>query len=54
LIQLFVQTSVVFVYVMEALKARNGAFTPALLPTIGFIIVSVVIITRLKDPVYRM
>jgi hypothetical protein len=54
LIQLFVQTSVVFIYVMEALKARNGAFTPALLPTIGFIIVSVVIITRLKDLVYRM
>ncbi|HVN16177.1 MAG TPA: MFS transporter, partial [Anaerolineales bacterium] len=31
LIQLFGQASVVFVYIMEAMKSPNGAFTPALL-----------------------
>jgi sugar phosphate permease len=54
LIQLFGQASVVFVYIMEALKTRQGAFTPALLLAIGLVVVSVVIITRLKDPVYRV
>jgi MFS family permease len=51
LIQLFGQASVVFVYIMEALKTRDGAFTPALLLAIGLMLVSVAIITRLKDPV---
>jgi MFS family permease len=54
LIQLFGQASVVFVYIMEALKTRQGAFTPALLLAIGLVVVSVVIITRLKDPVYHV
>jgi MFS family permease len=53
LIQLFGQASVVFVYVMEALKARNGAFTPALLLALGLMLVSAVLITRLKDPVIK-
>ena len=50
LIQLFGQASVVFVYIMEALKAPNGAFTPALLLAIGLIGVSVILITQMKDP----
>jgi MFS family permease len=49
LIQLFGQASVVFVYIMEALKTRNGAFTPALLLAAGLLVVSIVMITRLKD-----
>jgi MFS family permease len=53
LIQLFGQASVVFVYIMAALKTREGAFTPALLLAIGLMLVSVVIITRLKDPVFK-
>jgi len=50
LIQLFGQASVVFVYIMEALKTSTGAFTPALLLAIGLLIFSVVLITQMKDP----
>jgi MFS family permease len=50
LIQLFGQASVVFVYVMEALKMQNGAFTPALLLAVGLMLVSVLLITSMKDP----
>lgn len=50
LIQLFGQASVVFVYIMEALKTRDGAFTPALLLAIGLMVVSAVLITQMKDP----
>lgn len=50
LIQLFGQASVVFVYLMEALKNRDGTFTPALLLAIGLVAVSLIIITQLKDP----
>jgi MFS family permease len=53
LIQLFGQASVVFVYIMEALKAPNGAFTPALLLALGLMLVSTFVITRLKDPVFK-
>jgi MFS family permease len=49
LIQLFGQASVVFVYIMEALKAPDGSFTPALLLTIGLMLVSLLVITRMKD-----
>ncbi|MDR3574526.1 MAG: MFS transporter [Anaerolineaceae bacterium] len=51
LIQLFGQASVVFVYIMEAMKNPDGAFTPALLLAIGLIIISALVITQLKDPV---
>jgi MFS family permease len=54
LIQLFGQASVVFVYIMEALKTRDGAFTPALLLAIGLMLVSAVVITRLKDPLLKV
>ncbi len=50
LIQLFSQASVVFVYIMEALKSPNGSFTPALLLAIGLMLVSAVLIRQLRDP----
>ncbi len=50
LIQLFGQASVVFVYIMEALKAKDGAFTPALLLAVGLMLVSILLITRLREP----
>lgn len=50
LIQLFGQASVVFVYIMEALKSADGSFTPSLLMAVGLLIVSALIITQLKDP----
>ncbi len=51
LIQLFGQASVVFVYVMEALKAPDGAFTPALLLAVGLLLVSLLLISKMKDPI---
>ncbi len=50
LIQLFGQASVVFVYIMEAMKAKDGSFTPALLLAIGLMVASSILITRMKDP----
>ncbi|HTX78240.1 MAG TPA: MFS transporter [Longilinea sp.] len=50
LIQLFSQASVVFVYIMEALKTPDGAFTPALLLAIGLMLASIIAITQMKDP----
>ncbi|MEA4811596.1 MAG: MFS transporter [Anaerolineaceae bacterium] len=50
IIQLVGQASVVFVYLMEALKGKDGSFTSALLLAIGLMTVSLFIITRLKDP----
>jgi MFS family permease len=50
LIQLFGQASVVFVYIMEALKTPDGAFTPALLLAVGLLIFSAIVIVRMKDP----
>ena len=49
LIQLFGQASVVFVYVMEALKDSSGAFTPALVLAATLMLISVVIVTQLKE-----
>jgi MFS family permease len=51
LIQLFGQASVVFVYIMEAMKSSDGSFTPALLLACGLLVVSVLVITQLQDPV---
>lgn len=50
LIQLFGQVSVVFVYIMEALKTPEGTFTPGLLLAAGLLIVSSVLILKMKDP----
>jgi MFS family permease len=50
LLQLFGQASVIFVYVMEALKSASGAFTPALLLAIGLMGVAIGLVTQLHDP----
>ena len=50
LIQLFGQASVVFVYIMEALKTSDGSFTPALLLAIGLLLVSALLVTQMKEP----
>jgi MFS family permease len=50
LIQLFGQASVVFVYIMEALKTSDGSFTPALLLAIGLLVISAFIVTQMKEP----
>jgi MFS family permease len=51
LIQLFGQASVVFVYIMEAMKSADGSFTPALLLSIGLLLFSTLLIMRMKDPI---
>jgi MFS family permease len=50
IIQLFGQASVVFVYLMEALKSSDGAFTPALLLAACLLVLCVLVITQMKDP----
>jgi MFS family permease len=50
LFQLFGQVSVVFVYIMEAMKDSKGAFTPSLLLAVGLLTFGVFVATRLKDP----
>ncbi|MBZ0279995.1 MAG: MFS transporter [Anaerolineae bacterium] len=50
LIQLFGQASVVFVYIMDALKNPDGSFTPGLLLAVGLLVVSAALITQLQDP----
>jgi MFS family permease len=51
LIQLFGQGAVVFVYIMEALKSADGSFTPALLLAAGLLVISVILVTQMKDPI---
>jgi MFS family permease len=50
LIQLFGQASVVFVYIMEALQTQDGEFTPALLLSIGLLVLSALVVMQMKDP----
>ncbi len=50
LIQLFGQGAVVFVYIMEAMKSADGAFTPAMLLAVGLLGISLLLILKLKDP----
>jgi MFS family permease len=50
LIQLFGQASVVFVYIMEAIKGPDGSFSPGLLLAIGLMLLSTLAILQLKDP----
>jgi cyanate permease len=52
LIQLFGQASVVFVYIMEAMKSSDESFTPALLLAIALLVVSALVVTRMRDPVF--
>jgi hypothetical protein len=53
LIQLFGQSAVVFVYVMEAMKTSDGSFTPSLLLAIGLILLSLVFISQMEDVTYQ-
>jgi len=50
IIQFFGQASVVFVYLMEALKTKNGSFTPAILLALLLMFLSLIFIIFLKDP----
>jgi MFS family permease len=52
LIQLFGQASAMFVYVMVALKSVSGTFTTSLLLAVGLLLVTLIVITQMKDPVY--
>ncbi len=52
LIQLFGQASVIYVSIMVALKGSDGSFTPSLLLAVGLIVVSLILITQMKDPVF--
>ena len=53
LIQLFGQLSVVFVYIMQAMRSANGAYTLSLLLAIVLLFVLVGVITQMKDPPHR-
>jgi MFS family permease len=50
LIQLCGQVSVVFVYVMAALRTSNGSFTVSLLLSAGLLAACALAVSRLKDP----
>jgi MFS family permease len=50
LIQLAGQISVVFVYIMEALRLPDGSFTPSLLLGCGLLLAAGLMLTRMKDP----
>ena len=52
LIQLFGQGSVVFVYIMEAMKSQDGSFTPALVLAAVLLVISVLVITQMRDPAF--
>ena len=49
LIQLCGQVSVVFVYVMAALRTANGSYTVSLLLSAALLIAGAVVVSRLKD-----
>jgi len=49
LIQLCGQAAVVFVYVMELMKTKDGAFTPSLLLAAGLLVVCLLLVTQMKD-----
>lgn len=50
LVQLFGQAAVVFVYVMEAMRTANGSFSPSLILAVGLLVLSILLITQMKDP----
>jgi MFS family permease len=49
LIQLFGQASVVYVYMMSAIKTPEGSFTPGMLLSVGLLLISAVLVTQLKE-----
>lgn len=50
LMQLFGQASVVFVFVMSALRTPDGSFTRALLAGLGLLVLAVFIASRMPEP----
>ena len=52
LLQLFGQVSVVFVYLMEAMKTKDGSFTPSLILGAVLLLAAVGVISFLKDPIF--
>lgn len=50
LVQLCGQASVVFVYIMGALQTADGSLTPSLILAIALMLLSLAIISRMKDP----
>lgn len=50
LVQLAGQLSVVFVYIMDALKTPDGSYTPALLLSVGLLAIGAIIVFQMKDP----
>jgi MFS family permease len=50
LVQLAGQLSVVFVYIMDALKTQDGSYTPALLLSVGLLAIGAIIVFQMKDP----
>lgn len=54
LLQLFGQVSVVYVYLMDAMKTENGSFTPSLLLAVGLLVLCLAVISFLKDPKFLL
>ena len=52
LIQLCGQASVVFVYVMEAMRTKDGSFTPSLLLATVLLVVCLFLVKQMKDIQY--
>jgi MFS family permease len=50
LIQWFGQIAFVFVLLMDAIKSKNGAYTPSLILSIVLLLVMAGVITQMKDP----
>lgn len=50
LVQLCGQAAVVFVYLMEVMRAPDGSFTPSLLLSVALLAVCLFVITRMRDP----
>ena len=50
LVQLCGQASVVFVYIMGAMQTADGSLTPSLILAIALMLVSLAIISQMKDP----
>ena len=53
LIQFAGQLSVIYVYIMEAMKNPDGAFTSSLVLSVGLLVLLVGVITQMKDPPAR-
>ncbi len=53
IIQLFGQASAFLVYLMQIMKGADNSLTPAMLFSLGLVVVSVILILNLKDPVIK-